>query len=139
MTASATLVRTVGFRARHHLWRHDWSAAENAAAFGPLSDPVGHEHDYRCRVAVRGPLVHGMVMDLVALDRLLAEEVRDRFAGRHLNVDDPAFGPAGTLPTCEAIAASIAGRLAARLPAGVTLASVEIAEDDTLAGGWHAG
>ncbi len=135
---AAVLERTVRFRARHHLRRHDWTDAENAAAFGPLADPAGHEHAYALTVRVAGPLRHGMVMDLVALDRLLAEEVVGRYAGRHLNVDLPAFGPAGTLPTCEAIAADAAGRLAARLPAGVALRTVRVAEDATLAGEWLA-
>lgn len=135
---TAALVRTVRFEARHHLRRPDWSDAENWAAFGPLSDPAGHAHDYRCVVTVEGPLDHGMVMDLTLLDRLLEEEVRAPMDGRHLNVELPAFGPLGTLPTCEAIAGEVAVRLLPRLPAGVQLAKVHIAEDETLAGEWIA-
>lgn len=133
---AAALIRTVRFRARHHLRRPDWSEAENRAAFGHLSDPAGHAHDYRCAVTVSGPLHHGRVMDLAVLDRLLEDEVRAPLDGRHLNTEVPAFGPSGTLPTCEAIAAELARRLEPRLPAPVRLVRVHIAEDDSLAGEW---
>ena len=60
-----SLTRTVGFRAVHRLYRPDWSEARNREVFGPLSDPPGHPHDYRCAVTVAGaadPM--GMVIDL---------------------------------------------------------------------------
>ncbi len=133
---ASALVRTVRFRARHHLRRPDWSEAENEAAFGPLADPAGHDHDYSCSVTVSGPLQHGMVVDLGLLDQLLEDEVRASFDGRHLNFEVAAFGPSGTLPTCEAIAEEIARRLLPRLPASARLAVVHVAEDETLAGEW---
>ena len=131
---TVSLSRVVGFRALHHLSRPDWSPARNREAFGPLSDPSGHAHDYRCIVTVSGPLVEsrGMVMDLLALDRILAEEVVARFEGKHLNRDLPEFGVSGMLPTCEAIAADVFPRVAARLPAGVVLERVRLLEDPTL-------
>lgn len=129
-----TLTRTVGFHALHRLYRSDWSESRNREAFGPLSDPPGHPHDYRCTVTVGGPLdpAMGMVMDLALLDRILQEEVVAAFHGRNLNLDVPAFGAGGTLPTCEAIAAHLFPRIAARLPAPVVLARVRILEDPTL-------
>jgi 6-pyruvoyltetrahydropterin/6-carboxytetrahydropterin synthase len=132
----ASLSRVVGFRALHHLFRPDWSAARNREAFGPLSDPAGHPHEYRCVVTVRGSIAesHGMVMDLTALDGILAEEVVARFDGKHLNQDVPEFAGGRLLPTCEAIAADVFPRVAARLPAGVTLERVRILEDPTLYG-----
>jgi 6-pyruvoyltetrahydropterin/6-carboxytetrahydropterin synthase len=134
----ASLSRVVGFHARHHLARPEWSAARNREAFGPLSDPAGHAHDYRCIVTVRGPIAesHGMVMDLAALDRLLDTEVVARLDGRHLNRDIPAFAEGGMLPTCEAIAADVFARVAPRLPAGVVLERVRILEDPTLYADW---
>jgi 6-pyruvoyltetrahydropterin/6-carboxytetrahydropterin synthase len=73
-----------------------------------------------------------MVMDLVELDRILQEEVVTPFDGRHLDLDVPEFAYGRTLPTCEAIAAWVYRRVAGRLPAGVALARVRIAEDPTL-------
>jgi len=73
-----------------------------------------------------------MVMDLADLDRVLQEEVVARLDGRHLNLDLPEFAYGRTLPTCEAIAAHVFPRVAARLPAGVALERVRILEDPTL-------
>ena len=127
-----TLTRTVGFRAVHRLYRPDWSEAQNRDAFGPLSEPPGHTHDYRCVVTVAGPvdLPMAMVIDLAELDRILQQEVVARLDGKHLNHDVP--GLEGTIPTCEAIALDVYRRLTTRLPAGVTLERVRIMEDPTL-------
>ena len=132
----ASLSRVVGFRALHRFYRPDWSEARNREIFGPLSDAPGHAHDYQCVVTVSGRLepLHGMVMDLGVLDRILQEEVVGPFDGRHLNLDVPEFAYGRTLPTCEAIAARVYASVAARLPAGVLLERVRIAEDPTLYG-----
>ena len=129
-----SLSRVVGFRALHRMYRPDWSEARNREAFGPLADPPGHAHDYRCVVTVSGSLepLHGMVMDLAALDRILQEEVVGPLDGRHLNLDVPEFADGRTLPTCEALAAHVYRRVAARLPVGVTLERVRVLEDPTL-------
>jgi 6-pyruvoyltetrahydropterin/6-carboxytetrahydropterin synthase len=131
-----SLSRVVGFRALHRFYRPDWSEAQNRETFGPLSDAPGHAHDYQCVVTVTGPLepLRGMVMDLVELDRVLQQEVVARFDGRHLNLDVPEFAYGLTLPTCEALAAHVFARVAGRLPAGVELERVRIAEDPTLYG-----
>jgi len=131
---AASLSRVVGFRARHHLSRPDWSPEKNRDVFGPLSDPAGHTHDYRCVVTVRGSIAgsHGMVMDLAALDRILQEEVVAPFEGKHLNHAVAEFADGSMLPTCEAIAAHVYARVAARLPGGVALERVRIVEDPTL-------
>jgi 6-pyruvoyltetrahydropterin/6-carboxytetrahydropterin synthase len=132
---SASLTRAVGFHALHRLYRRDWSEARNREVFGPLADPPGHGHDYECAVTVAGPLDEsGMVVDLALLDRILSEEVVTPFAGKHLNLDVPVFASGQTLPTCEAIAAYVFARVAARLPRGVVLERVRIKEDPTLYG-----
>jgi 6-pyruvoyltetrahydropterin/6-carboxytetrahydropterin synthase len=127
-----TLTRTVGFRAVHRLYRPDWSEARNREAFGPLSEPPGHAHDYRCAVTVSGPVDQrmAMVLDLAELDRILQEEVVARLDGKHLNRDVPSL--AGTIPTCEALALDVFRRLLPRLPRDVTLERVRIMEDPTL-------
>jgi 6-pyruvoyltetrahydropterin/6-carboxytetrahydropterin synthase len=129
----ASLTRTVGFHALHRYYRPEWSEARNREVFGHLSDPPGHGHDYRCSVTVAGPLdEHGMIVDLGLLDRVLADEVVRPFAGKHLNLEVPAFAYGRTLPTCEAIAAYVFPRIAARLPVGVALERVRVMEDPTL-------
>jgi 6-pyruvoyltetrahydropterin/6-carboxytetrahydropterin synthase len=75
-----------------------------------------------------------MVVDLALLDRILHDEVLAPFDGKHLNLDVPAFADGRVLPTCEAIAAYVFPRVAARLPSGVLLERVRISEDPTLYG-----
>lgn len=131
---AVSLTRVVGFCAMHRLHRSDWTDAENRAAFGSLSDPPGHTHDYRCAVSVGGPVSPPMmmVMDLPLLDRILDDEVVKPFDGKNINRDVPAFADGSAIPTCEAIAAHIFARVAARLPEGVTLERVRVLEDATL-------
>lgn len=129
----ASLTRTVDFYAVHRFYRPEWSESRNREVFGALADPPGHGHDYRCAVTVSGPLAEsGMILDLTLLDRIITEEVLTPLAGKHLNRDIAAFANGRLLPTCEAIAAYLFPRIAARLPAGVVLERVRIMEDPTL-------
>lgn len=130
----ASLTRTVRFFALHRYFRPDWTDAQNQAAFGPLTDEPGHGHDYECAVTVAGPLdeTRGTIVDLAVLDRVLAKEVVAPFAGKHLNLDVPAFAYGRALPTCEALAAYLYQRIASHLPPGVILERVRIMEDPTL-------
>jgi len=134
LTVPTSLTRTVGFRALHRFYRPEWTEARNREVFGPLGDPPGHAHDYQCAVTVRGPVEApmSMVMDLGELDRILQDEVVGPFDGKHLNLDVAAFAYGRTLPTCEAIAAHLFPRIAARLPATVVLERVRVLEDPTL-------
>jgi 6-pyruvoyltetrahydropterin/6-carboxytetrahydropterin synthase len=130
---AASLTRTVSFHALHRYYRPDWSESRNREVFGRLADPPGHGHDYQCAVTVAGRLNDaGMIVDLALLDGILQEEVLTPFAGKHLNLDVPAFFSGRPLPTCEAIATYVFRRVAARLPNGVVLERVRIAEDPTL-------
>ncbi|MEZ4455630.1 MAG: 6-carboxytetrahydropterin synthase [Gemmatimonadales bacterium] len=126
------LTRAVTFRAHHRLYDAAQPPSANEADFGWTTEP--HPHDYRVEVTVSAPLAERrpMVIDLARFDALLAEEVTGRLAGRRLDRDVPAF--AETLPTCEGIARDLYHRLVARLPEGVQLDRVRVAEDATLAG-----
>ncbi|HEU5170352.1 MAG TPA: 6-carboxytetrahydropterin synthase [Gemmatimonadales bacterium] len=127
-----TLTRTVSFFALHRLYRPEWSAERNRAAFGPLSEEPPHGHEYRCAVTVSAGTgaPADLLVDLPALDAILREEVVEPLDGKYLNRDVPAFATA--LPTCEAMAAHCYARIAARLPAGVRLERVRVSEDPTL-------
>jgi 6-pyruvoyltetrahydropterin/6-carboxytetrahydropterin synthase len=123
----------VSFHALHRFYRPEWSDARNREVFGSLTEPPGHGHDYQCGVTIGGPLKdQGMIVDLGWLDRIIDEEVLTPLAGKHINADVPEFAYGGTLPTCEAIAAYVFRRVARRLPGGLTLERVRIAEDSTL-------
>jgi len=131
---AVSLTRTVGFHAWHRYWRPDWTPEQNHASFGALADPPGHDHHYRCAVTVAGPMdpATAAVIDLPLLDRILNDEVVRSLDGKHIDQELPDFAPGRTLPTCEALARWLFARIARRLPAGVTLARVRVAEDDTL-------
>jgi 6-pyruvoyltetrahydropterin/6-carboxytetrahydropterin synthase len=123
------LTRVVEFTATHRIRRGDWSSERNSREFGTAA--VDHPHRYQCRVTVKGPFVPeaGGVMSLVALDALLAEEITARFANRHISEAAPQFADGGWLATGEALGVYVWGRLAGRLPAGVTMHAVRIQED----------
>ena len=127
-----SLTRTVGFRASHRYHRTEWTAEANRERFGAASE--AHPHDYRVSVTVGGPLDSDteMVMDLGVLDGLLREEVVSRYGGKQLDRDVTEFEAGQILPTCEALAAQMWLRLAGRLPAGVRLERVRVAEDADL-------
>lgn len=114
------------------MWRRDWTDAENRAHFGAVAEYHGHQ--YSCGVTVAGPLdpATGMLIDLLQLDSIIAAEVTDRLSGRRLNSDLPEFSSGHPLPTCEALASILYSRIAPRLPSGVTLVRVRVAEDPSL-------
>lgn len=122
----AYLSRTVRFSAWHRYHRPDWSEARNHEAFGAAGREPAHGHDYACTVTVSGEVdpQTGMVMDLGLLDRILREEVSDRFDRRVL--------PADPVPTGEQLCLDVWQRVGARLPLGCALSSVRMAEDATL-------
>ncbi len=127
-----SLTRTVSFYALHRLYRPEWSPERNREVFGALSEEPPHGHEYRCAVTVTGPpdASPDLLIDLAELDRLLNAEIVEPLGGKYLNRDVPAF--ARTLPTCEAMAAYVFERVAARLPAGARLERVRVLEDPTL-------
>lgn len=132
--ASAQLVRRVRFAAAHRYRRPEWSDEKNTDVFGLCARPSYHGHGYSCSVTVEGPIdpVTGMVVDLAVLDRVLREEVVDRFDHRNINLDVPEFAEGRLVPTGENLARFIFDRVQSALGA-VRLVSVRIDEDDALA------
>jgi 6-pyruvoyltetrahydropterin/6-carboxytetrahydropterin synthase len=131
-TPIAYLTRTVEFRATHRYFRPEWNERKNAEVFGSSASP--HAHAYQCAVTVRGAVdpATGMVVDLAALDRILAEEVVARFDGRDINRDVAEYGPGRVLPTGEELCLDVWRRVSARLPAGCTLTLVRVQEQPSL-------
>ena len=115
----AYLTRIVEFTATHRLPAKDFGKAAK-----------DHSHRYQCRVTVKSALrpQQAGVVGLAALDTLLEREIVARFDGKHINDDVAEFGPDGWLPTGEALAVYIWGRLDRALPSGVTLHAVRVQE-----------
>ena len=145
----ASLTRRVAFAAAHRYRRPDWSDERNAATFGLCARPSFHGHSYVCHVTVRGPVdaETGFCVDLGLLDRVLAEEVRERFDHRNINTDVPEFADGRLVPTGENLAVFIAERVQGRLDAaasaagagGARVTRVAVAEDETLSVAFEPG
>jgi 6-pyruvoyltetrahydropterin/6-carboxytetrahydropterin synthase len=86
--------------ASHRLHAPSLTAEQNRAAYGKCNNPHGHGHNYIIEVLVGGPVASdtGMVINLVDLDRVVRNEVLDRFDHTNLN-QDPLFTSA--VPTTE--------------------------------------
>lgn len=130
---SVFLTRRVSFDAEHRYHHPDWSASENERVFGDANAPY-HGHSYTCSVTVSGAVdpVSGMLVDLRTLDRILDQEVIQRFHGKRINDDVPEFRNGRMAPTGENIARLIFDRVAAELNDAAKVTEVTVAEDATL-------
>src|SRR5215208_1557116 len=119
----AYLTRTVTFAAAHRYRRPEWSDEKNEQVFGLCARESYHGHTYVCEVTVAGEIdpVTGFVPDLGELDRILADEVKDRFDHRNINIDIPEFADGKLVPSGENIARYVFERVAARLPRTVKI------------------
>lgn len=126
-------VRKVSFHALHHYALPHLSAAENQARFGDAAVP--HRHLWSVTVWLSGQPepATGMVADLPEVDRILREQVVDRYDGRHLNVVDPVFTE--RQPSTETLAMVLAERLAPMF-APAQLERLRVAEADDLYAEW---
>jgi 6-pyruvoyltetrahydropterin/6-carboxytetrahydropterin synthase len=130
----ASLTRRVTFAAAHRYSRPEWTDEQNEKTFGACARPHYHGHSYICDVTVEGEIdpVTGFVIDLGVLDRILKEEVSDRFDHRNINVEVPEFADGLLVPTGENLARFIFEHVSARLPKENRITSVTVAEDQTL-------
>jgi len=97
------ITRREEFSASHRLHNPALSDAENLRLYGICNNRNGHGHNYELEVTVRGvvPPETGMVMNLLDLMRILAEEVLSHVDHKHLNHDVPFLE--GVIPTAENI------------------------------------
>ena len=137
----ASLTRRVTFAAAHRYRRPEWSSEQNEITFGLCSRESYHGHSYVCEVTVSGEIdpLTGFVADLGMLDAILADEVKNRFDHRNINVDVPEFADGKLIPSGENLARFIFDRVGARLPDSVQMDSVRIAEDRTLSATYRGG
>ena len=128
MSGLASTTRRFAFSAGHRYHVAQWSADDNARAFGRLTVP--HGHNYTLDVTVRGPIEArtGMVIDLGELKEIVNATVIDRFDHSDLNAD-ALFRD--RIPTTENIAIAVWELLAPKLGPD-RLARVRVWEDPTL-------
>jgi 6-pyruvoyltetrahydropterin/6-carboxytetrahydropterin synthase len=137
----AYLRRRVNFASAHRYRRPEWTDEQNEKVFGLCARPSYHGHSYICDVTVAGEIdpVTGFVYPLDDLDRILAEEVRDRFDHRNINTDVAEFADGGLIPTNENLARFIFNQVTQRMPGTIEVVEVRVAEDDALSASYRGG
>ena len=105
------ITRRAEFSASHYCANPALDRSENEALFGKASRPSGHGHNYVLEVTVAGEVdaVHGMIMDLKELKRIINDEVVEVYDHRFLNHEVPPFDQ--VIPTPENMAKEIWRRL----------------------------
>jgi 6-pyruvoyltetrahydropterin/6-carboxytetrahydropterin synthase len=131
---TCTLTRRITFAAAHRYRRPDWSEEQNYATFGACAWPNYHGHSYTCDVTVEGQIdpLTGFIVDLGFLDEILRREVRERFDHRNINTDVPEFADGKLMPSGENLAKFIFEHVQEALGKRARVATVRIAEDQTL-------
>lgn len=134
------LERRYRFSASHLYRRPEWSEEENRRRFGKCANLPGHGHNYRLWVTVEGTVdpATGFIVDLGALDALVADRVIERLDHQHLNAALPEFGEGGAIPSSENLVRWILDQLASQLPPGVSLVRLRLEEDEDLAAEWDS-
>ena len=114
---TAGVTRRYRFAAAHRLHSDALSEEDNRRVFGKCNYPNGHGHNYVVFVTVSGPIdpTTGMVVDIVAVDRLVGERVVRRFDHQDLN-QDPEFASRTT--TGENLVMLIWDLLVKEIPSG---------------------
>ncbi len=123
------LTRTYEFSAAHRLHSAQLTDEENLDLFGKCNSPYGHGHNYKVEITLQGNVDPrtGMMADLRKLDRIIQEEVVNRFDHRNLNMDTEEFRELN--PTSENLVKVIWRRLERRLM-GPSLYKVAVRETD---------
>ncbi|MBD2454765.1 6-carboxytetrahydropterin synthase [Nostoc sp. FACHB-87] len=99
------------FSAAHRLAHPDLSLEDNTEIYGKCARTNGHGHNYHLEVTVKGEIDQrtGMIVDLGALQKAIADYVVEPFDHTFLNKDVPYF--AEVVPTAENIALYISSLL----------------------------
>jgi 6-pyruvoyltetrahydropterin/6-carboxytetrahydropterin synthase len=116
------------FSASHRLHNPALSDEENRRTYGKCNNPAGHGHNYELQITLVGtPDAHGVLVDLPAFERLVADHVIDPFDHKNLNAEVPEFHT--RIPSVENIAQVIYHRLKAPLHSDrARLASITVWE-----------
>ena len=95
------------FSATHRLHNPNLSDQQNCDTYGKCNNPHGHGHNYEVQVTLRGkPDDSGVLVDVPAFERVVAETVIDKLDHKNLNVEVAAFRD-GLIPSVENIAMTI--------------------------------
>ncbi|HEY1629480.1 MAG TPA: 6-carboxytetrahydropterin synthase [Tepidisphaeraceae bacterium] len=116
------------FSASHRLHNPAFSDEQNRATYGKCNNPSGHGHNYEIEVTLRGqPKANGLLVDVPAFERIVQQQVIEKFDHKNLNLDVSEFRE--LIPSVENITKVIYGMLKNRFSdVGAELASVKVWE-----------
>ena len=115
------------FAASHRLHTPALNNEENRTLFGKCNNPHGHGHDYTVDITVEGPVdAAGLVVNRLALDALVKEQVLAKLDHKNLNCDVAEFAHA--VPTSENLASLIRASLESQWTLAPRLVRVQISE-----------
>ncbi len=109
------LTRCYEFAAAHRLHVPQMSDDNNAELYGKCNNLNGHGHNYGLEVTIEGEpnAQTGAIFSMSELDKIVDEEVFERFDHKHLNEDCPEFQT--LIPTSENLARVIFEVLSGKL------------------------
>lgn len=112
----AHLTRRYWFAASHRLHAPALSEEQNRRVYGKCNNPFGHGHNYALEVTVSGAIAAqtGMICNLAEIDRVVQQEILDRFDHENLNCV-PEFQQ--IVPTTENLCMAIFNILKRKLEA----------------------
>ena len=91
------------FSATHRLHNPACTEEQNRKTFGKCNNPHGHGHNYELQVTLTGiPDSSGVLVDIPAFERIVAQTVIDKFDHKNLNIELEEFKD--RIPTVENIA-----------------------------------
>ena len=117
------------FAAAHRLAREELPLSENTVIYGKCARTHGHGHNYILDITVKGSISErtGMLCDLSALQKIVADLIIEPFDHTFLNKDIPYFRQC--VPTAENIALHISDLLIEPIKElGATLYKVHLQE-----------
>lgn len=112
------VTRTTTFSASHRLYNPTFTDERNEAVFDKCNNPLGHGHNYKLEVTVRGlpDAETGYVIDLKELKMILDDVLIDKVDHKHLNYDVDFLR--GIIPTVENLSVMFWRELEHKLPSG---------------------
>ncbi len=111
-----SVYRKAHFNAAHRLFNPNWTDEKNQEVFGLCNNPYYHGHNYELEVKVTGEIdtETGFVIDLKILNRIIKNEIENRFDHKNLNMEVEEFQ--NLIPTAENICVVIWKILRKNLP-----------------------
>jgi 6-pyruvoyltetrahydropterin/6-carboxytetrahydropterin synthase len=116
-----SVYRKAHFNAAHRLFNPNWTDEKNQEVFGLCNNPYYHGHNYELEVKVTGEIdtETGFVIDLKILNRIIKNEIENRFDHKNLNMEVEEFK--NLIPTDENICVVIWKILRLHLPEKFTI------------------